>query len=755
MKTLRQVLGDATDEQLAAIFRLWVMTGEQDKKGTKQQLEMLTNRMQTNPIAARFVWDQLTDDERQVLYRVLPPSARYGIRSSSLIKNTKLSPIRYETALNHLIEYALLQEVADRSARSVTSTSSAAKSVARSIDTTMITAFNESVDVLYQVSREFFTPSGDRSKWDLVRLVVTLPPRALTDIMKNYNFPQKKSAYYYEYDDADMVADHLIDMSEPLDYLPHLEPKARELFVWLRKHDGNTTVQAARDAMKVDDATLLEMLRTLALHGLVFDSFSKGVHVVFVPRDFYNNMNSLTASNSTHIDVDDITLNDLENEPSAIRAAESIAVYDIATLVNTIYQQTIEPTQAGRVPKRISTKIRTTLRGQPRLDYVDGDDYIEILLNVMEYLNIAHLTNPSFQESKPAYEITPAIEKWAQKSLVEQTHALISYWLENFAWRDVYGVNYSSWSTYSWDVSGGRKALMKHLYNYTPGRWYRIDLLLQEIWREDAFAYRSSTSLYGRSTKIVRDADTREKWDRCEGEVYRGILSSTLYELGFVDIGYKDPDALSSNTPINPDYFMITELGREVLSLGAPGAESRKVEEHVVSRGLVIQPNFELLLLQPDLSTLYALLSFVQANQLGLVSRLTLTKTSVLRGLQAGKNVEQILHILQEHSQKELPQNVEYTLRDWTKTFKSVNVSQVLLFEVSSEDAGQILAAIPSLQDLGVRQLAPCIFAVSGSVNLQTVRKELEKTGVFVRISGDIYSRPKNPYESYVTYGRY
>lgn len=753
MKTLRQVIGDATDEQLAAILRLWVMGGEQEKKGTREQLEQLTNRMQTNPIAARFVWGQLTDDERQILYRVVPPSARYGVRSSSLIKQTKLTPARYETALNHLIEYALIQESVD-SVRFVGRTTSARKQTVRSIDTSTLTAFNESVDVLYQVGREFFTPSGDRSKWDLDKLLTTLPRHALYEVMKNYTVPKKMTTYYSEYDDASLVAERILDMVEPLDYLPKLEPKARELFVWLRKHGGQASAQEVREAIQVDDATLLTALRILTLHGLVFDGFSKAVHVVFIPGDLYTNMNSLVSGKKRNIS-DEAVIYELDHDPEAIRPGEHIAVYDIATLVNTIYQQTIEPTQAGRVPKRIANKIRTTLRGQPRLDYEDGDDYIEILLNVMESFGIAQLTTPSFQESKPAYEITPVVEKWAQKSLAQQTHSLISYWIENFAWRDVYGANYNSWSTYSWDVPSGRRALIKHLYNYTPGRWYTIDGLLHEIWREDAFAYRSAVSLYGRSTKVIKDAATRDKWDRCEGEVYRGIFSSTLHELGFVDLGYKHPDALSSSIAVNPDYFMLTELGRKVLDLGDPKLENKVVEEQATALGLVIQPNFELLLLQPDLTTLYALLPFAQANQLGLVSRLTLTKASVLRGLQAGRNVEQILHTLQEHSQKALPQNVEYTLHDWTKAFKSANISQVLLFEVSSEDAGRILEIIPALQEFGVRQLAPCIFAVSGDVNLQTVRKELEKAGVFVHISGEIFSRPKNSYESFLTYGRY
>jgi len=744
MKTLRQVLGDFTDEQLAPISRLWSMTGEPDK-GMKLQIDILLKRM-ADPIAARFVWENLTDDERQILYRLLPPSTRGAAEQDNLIKRAQILPTKGETAIQHLVDLALVQAFAESSRYVVSSKKAKAGSV------TMLAGFNESADSLYLVGREFFTPSADRTKWDMDRLVATLSENELYKTMQSYN--EAWGPYYSRTDAVDMLVDTLVEMEEPLDHLPNFDPLAYKLFVWLRKHDGKASLQVVRDFMQVDDATLLKTLRILAQHGLAFDTFSKGERVLFVPQALYSSMRSLTAVKAAGKAKEaDTKLIELSRDPAAIRPSENIAVYDIAMLVNTIYQQTIEPTQAGRVPKRIATKLRSTLRGQPRIDYDDGDDYIEILLNVMESFGIAQLTNPTFQESKPAYQISPSLEKWAKMSLLEQTHALTRYWLENFDWRDVYGVNYVSWSTYSWDVAGGRKALIKHLYNCIPGRWYTVDSLLQMIWKEDAFAYRPTTS-YGR-TKVRKDADTKVKWDRCEGEVYRGILSSTLYELGFVDVGHEHADALSSTTPINPDYFMITELGRKVMALGTPDLDKSVLEEPLAPRGLVVQPNFELLLLQPDLPTLYALLPFAHANQLGIVSRLTLTKASVLRGLQAGQNVEQILHVLREHSQKELPQNVEYTIHDWTKTFKSANVSQVLLFEVSSEEAGQILGVIPSLQELSVRQLAPCIFAVSGSVELQKVRKELEKAGVFVQITGEVFSRPQNPFGSYLTFGRY
>ncbi len=748
MKTVRSVLEGYTEEQLAPILKLWGWAGEPDKK-KPQQIDALRKHMR-HLVAAHFVWEHITEDERQILYRILPPSTREGVtQDKALIKRTQLTPERFEIALQKLVENALLQK-SDGPAHHNMYYSTAFKKPEKSEKVITLAAFSESAETLYTTSREYFTPSGDRSKWDLDRLLSTLPYGSLDKVLSYYGISYTAS-YYGQAANTLLISDKLIDMEEPLDHLPTLDPLARKLFVWLREHNGKESMEEARTFLKVDDATLLQTLTILTQHALVLDSFSKGERVLFVPSDWYSNMRPLTTN--APLAENEGKLIELEGEPLAAVPGENITVYDIATLVNTIYQQTIEPTQAGRVPKRIATKIRPTLRGKPRLEYDDSDDYIEMLLKTIEYLTIIQLTEPAFQDMKPAYEVTPSVEQWAKKSLFEQTTHLLAYWIENYAWRDVYGVNYSSWSTYSWDFAGGRKALLKHLHTCTPGRWYTVESLLQKIWKDDAFAYRPTPS-YNRTKKQVKDYETHVKWDRCEGEVYRGILASTLSELGIVDIGYTHVDALSSNVAVNPDYFKVTELGGSIMTL--VGSPEKFVEEvQTAQRGLVVQPNFELLLLQPDMVTLYDLLPFAQAKQLGLVSSLTLTKASVLRGLQAGKNVEQILQTLQERSPKDVPQNVEYTLRDWTRTYKSTKLSQVLLLEVSSEDAGQILAVIPALQGMGIRQLASCVFAVSGTVDLQALRKELEKAGVFVHISGDIFTRPKHLYDPYfATYGR-
>jgi hypothetical protein len=44
-------------------------------------------------------------------------------------------------------------------------------------------------------------------------------------------------------------------------------------------------------------------------------------------------------------------------EPINVRSADTTLIYDIATLLNAVYQLTIEPTQEDRLPKRLTKKL--------------------------------------------------------------------------------------------------------------------------------------------------------------------------------------------------------------------------------------------------------------------------------------------------------------------------------------------------------------------------------------------------------------
>ena len=83
-----------------------------------------------------------------------------------------------------------------------------------------------------------------------------------------------------------------------------------------------------------------------------------------------------------------------------------------------------------------------------------------------------------------------------------------------------------------------------------------------------------------------------------------------------------------------------------------------------------MQPNFQVLLMEPYMPALYWLVRFGVLEQIGRVSRFTLTREALSRGLKQGTTIDEAIDFLEQHGQKALPQNVVYTLRDWARQYR-------------------------------------------------------------------------------------
>lgn len=439
-------------------------------------------------------------------------------------------------------------------------------------------------------------------------------------------------------------------------------------------------------------------------------------------------------------------LETLNSAPPIQFAAEPAMIYDMAVLVNAVYQQKIEPTQAGHIPKRIVNKLRPQLKGQPHYTYDGNDKYTDMIFDLLVDMHILQLTKPPFSDMKPCLEPGPQLVAWSHLDLTEQVKQILNEWTHNRKITDLVGADFDPWDSYSYyytmEVRKGRQPLLNHLGTCELGKWYTIDSLLEELWEKEAGAMRHVSS----SKKSRRgDSDARQKWMKSDGQIYIGMLDSTMRDLGLVALGYEV--APTEEEHPNPTTFMLSEIAATLFSTQEHNTQTSEYSNNGQTgnqRCLIVQPNFELLLLQPHLPTLYSVLPFTQVNQIGVASRLTLTRASLLRGMAAGYNIEQIIQALEERSQKELPQNVTYTLRDWARQYKETRVSQVLLLEVSSEDMIAQLSASPKLQSFGIRQLAPFMLAVNGDTDLRELRNVLEKAGIAPHLVGNFSSRSSN-----------
>ncbi len=440
----------------------------------------------------------------------------------------------------------------------------------------------------------------------------------------------------------------------------------------------------------------------------------------------------------------------LETTPPVEYAAEPAIIYDLAVIVNAVYQQKIEPTQAGHIPKRIVNKLRPQLKGQPRLDYNGSDNYADMLFDLLINMHVLQRTEPPFSDMKLCIDPGSQLISWSRLDIVGQMKLLLKEWSHNKHIIDVARAEYDPWDSYSYlydlEIRKGRQALLEHLCTCIPGKWYRVDSLLEELWEKNPEAMRRGSSA---KKRLRNDKDARHKWMKSDGQFYVGMLDSSLRDLGIVSLGYQV--APTEGKYRNPDTFMLSELAVTVLPIPE---QHTKVSQQTdngngTQRFLIVQPSFEILLLHSHLPTLYSVLPFVQVNQIAAASRLTLTKASLLRGMAAGYTVERIIQVLEEHSHKELPQNVVYTLRDWARQYKETRISQVLLLEMSNEEAVAQLSASTKLQEFGIRQLAPGMLAVNGDTDLRALRNALEKEGVAPHLAGNFSSRSNNRRSDY------
>ncbi|MBV9711024.1 MAG: helicase-associated domain-containing protein [Ktedonobacteraceae bacterium] len=735
---LEEALTEATEEQRKEYFRLWGLTGESYRNFE----EYLTSVMESlqEPICARFVWEYITPDERQILYHSMSYSARDGLRRDALQKKSQLPPERFDPAADSLVNRLLLYQRTEKlDAGQRGHSSHLPRDLSASKERKAVPVlypFDDYLTTLYTIGREIFTPLGDRSKKSFAELTANLDIETLYEIYQSYEV--KWGKYYSRSDFGEMIAKALYQLDEPLDHLSGFEGDARDLYVWLRQQGGQVSMKEVRTHTSLDDNSLARVLYELESTALAFDTLTREGRVLFIPHDIFGKLRHIESNIAdTVIELPGPAVSE-DFVPAAIRHSEMPILYDMAYVINAIHQQTIEPTQVGRVPKRIATKLRAQLHGQVRPDYQYDDNYLEMLLHIAKENGLVRLSKSPLPEIKDHYEAGDRLSWWSDLSIAGQTAYLLHSWKSSFRWDDLEGTHYRAWDPYAWKPMAGREILLKHLARRTPGRWYTVVSLLQEIWDEDPFTMHPQ-SPYTRKTGHSKTRETREKWERGDGETYIGMLASTLYELGIVDLGYDRSNALETQQQLNPTAFMLTEAGAAILPL--IGENPPQADES--ARTLIVQPSFELLVLQPDMPTLYSLLPFTQIVQASMVSRLTLNRTTLLRALEGGKNIEQILHILEEHSQKELPQNVVYSLNDWARSHKGATLSHVLLIEVSSEAVANQLNSSSKLKGLGLRQLGPFIFALNHESNLKQVKQVLEQEGISVQISGNIFVAPK------------
>ncbi len=576
----------------------------------------------------------------------------------------------------------------------------------------------EAARVLRQVLEENQRPVPfDES---FAELMERLPEEEVRRVAASWKLPD--AGRYYKSELISAMSEFLATGQGRAMISAHIPPASQNLFGFLEGQGGRATASQVKQHFGWDERELRMALWPLAHRALVWEAISGDRRYLFMPSDL------LKGGQSPSDRLPQIVQPKLEApEPHTIEHREPYEMpWDLLTLLAAAAQQDLALTlQDNRITKRLARKLNDSLIHPA--DFKAGTEYIDLLVHMAQSLGLL----AELRGEQPALTLTPRADEWAKLSFDAQARRLYGLWQEDRKWVEpaTYGTIYW-WNS---DLTGARKRLVRHLLDLPAGQWISVDGFLRKIHLTEPFLIWGQEELVRRFGLRALQG-FRSQWFEIEGRIIIDMVKTTLFWLGAVELGRDKHRRLLS--------FRLTEQGRALLGGYPQGAVAESVPRP--TRFLLVQPNFEVLVLHPESHVLWNLMRTADLVRHDRVSTYVLNKESIRRGVESGLSPDEIVRFLDISTGKKLPQNVARSIRDWGGQVKRLEIQQVTLIEVEDAQVLDELIASRKTRRYIARRLSPTV-AVAVLPNTsdsarddpwQRLVKELRAAGYLPRLTG-------------------
>ncbi len=495
--------------------------------------------------------------------------------------------------------------------------------------------------------------------------------------------------------------------------LCEVSPESRRLFTYLCEHDGRAPAGAVQAALGWGHAELQRHFAALEVRALAFETLWDDRRMLFVPRQVR-------------------APGDVVARAAPVAVAANPPVVDsrhpvdlpwnlLTTLAHFAQNEVLINRHNNELPKRALKRLEESFRcPAPGAD----DTYLGLVLHFAETLGLLA------EEETPRRKVPgPRLDSWVTLSFAVQLRRLFALWLEDRHLPEEPEVPLLLGR--SADLPAARKRLAVHLAACPLDTWLSLDSFLQHVRAVDPYLLCSRDEIvrqYG--VKGLRDFEAR--WMNHEGLLLGSMITGTLLWMGLVDVGRE-----RNGTAV---AFRLTPAGAQVLN--HPDA---LIPPESPAQALLVQPNFDVLVLAPDGPAIWALLGCADLARHDHVSVYTLTKDSVLRARSSGRAPAQVQQFLSANSQKPVPQNVMQSIADWGGSYKRVMLQKATLVEVDNAEVLDELLSSRRLKGFIARRLTPTVALIrlprttvwTRDDPWQKLAKELKGAGYFPQLAED------------------
>jgi hypothetical protein len=425
--------------------------------------------------------------------------------------------------------------------------------------------------------------------------------------------------------------------------------------------------------------------------------------------------------------------------PSEVAEVGQGLYWDLMTFGLFVSNSDVKLTNAGSLPKRTTDRLGKVMANTWTYTELSSSKP-ELAAYLLEMSGLVLIHGSVFKTSDDW-------DEWVSSDLVSEAITVLESWTKSAALPAIVH-RIPAMASVDLATTTVRQHLQKWLLELQPGVWYSCVHLARRVASRSPFFLRSEREI----TKRLGPAgvtDLYDSWGSQEGVDIVRTLASMPLQTGVVDAGwYHRRDRMSL-----PDVFRLTEFGARVLgayqarvgSAGDKAAGARQKSPNIVleaggaadQKVLVVQPNFEVLLLDFYPPAAYELGRFADPRGFDRVGRFMLTSESVRAAAGRGVTFDHMRATLARFTSQPIPQNVEYQLRDWVGSIQRVRFERTTLVELDSPEGVERLLENKSFRAKVRRRISPTQLLIAASEDIPAIAKTVEP-------SGFVWERPKD-----------
>jgi hypothetical protein len=398
-------------------------------------------------------------------------------------------------------------------------------------------------------------------------------------------------------------------------------------------------------------------------------------------------------------------------------APQGDLLWDIGMLLCYLQRESVRAVRGDQLPKRDVLRLNQTMSLQEDLAALRTEPealWLSFVHHMAATLGLLRAQGGLISPSEKA-------EEWLRQTVERRTWETWRRYQKDASWNEISQSVPEGYAYYFSDpqrVIGARTRMMEALKLCPVGQWLTVASLGQAMKTHDPLFLRSRGS---EMASLYWDAYSgHSDWDHIEQPYVVHTLSHSLAWLGVVECA--GPAAHS------PTAFRLTERGALLL-----GLRSGKIADPPAAP-IVVQPNYEIVAPQEaSPSVLYRLQQVATLAKSDRASIYVLGQNAIWRSLQAGDEIERIISFLEKASQRPLPQNVAYSLREWAGKHGELTLEQATLFTAASD---ALMAEVRANKKIGLpvqATIAPRVVTLRDG-DMAALVEQLKKAGYWPKV---------------------